>query len=423
MRRLLIGGLRKAGARGIFHQQENPFGERPVRGAVRRCFRQVTNRRSINIKGGDTVRTRVNLKLLVCVMAVLAPGVFLSSASAATFVYVGNADSQDVTILELKPGGDLTLVDDVAVPGPAKPGGSLPLAVSPDKKRLYVGLRNEPYSVVAFAIDARSGKLTLVGPGPLADSMAYVATDRSGKFLFGASYTGNKITVSPIGPDGVVQPAQQIMETQPNAHCILPDPSNRYVLHTSLGGDLVYQEKFDAKTGKLTPNNPPSISIKAKAGARHLVFSSNRKFVYLVNELDASIYVFPWDAKTGTLKKEVQVTTALPGGFDGKPWAADIHLTPNGKFLYASERTTSTLAAFRVNRGTGLLTSIDTYPTEKQPRSFNIDPTGRYLLSVGQLSNSLTAYAIDKATGKLTKLNEYPMGKNPNWVEIVSFSR
>ena len=355
--------------------------------------------------------------------ALLGAGFSISSAGAATFVYVGNSDSQDVTVLELKSNGDLTPVETTAVHSPAKPGGSLPLAVSPDKKRLYVGLRNEPYSVVTFAIDAKTGKLKLVGPGPLADSMAYIATDRSGKFLLSASYGGNKVTVNPIRADGVVQAAAQIMPTQPNAHCIMPDPTNHFVLHTSLGGDLVYQEKFDAKTGKLTPNDPPSVSIKAKAGARHLVFSPNKKFVYLVNELDASIYVFPWDARTGTLKKEVQVTTALPKGFDGKPWAADIHVTPDGKFLYASERTTSTLAAFSVDAKTGMLTSIDSYPTEKQPRAFNIDPTGRYLLSVGQLSDSMTSYAIDKSTGKLTKLKQYPMGKNPNWVEVVSFSR
>jgi 6-phosphogluconolactonase len=369
------------------------------------------------------MRTRVNLKPVLGMAALFGAGLFMSAASAATFVYVGNADSQDIGVLELKSNGDLTPVETTAVPGPAKPGSSLPLAVSPDKKRLYAGLRNEPYSVVTFAIDGKTGKLTVVGPGPLADSMAYISTDRSGKFLFSASYGGNRVAVNPIGPDGVVQPARQVMPTQPNAHCIMADPSNRYVLHTSLGGDLVYQEKFDVKTGKLTPNDPPSISIKAKAGARHLVFSPNRKFVYLIDELDASIYVFPWDAKTGTLKKEVQVTTALPKGFDGKPWAADIHLTPDGKFLYASERTTSTLAAFSVDPKTGMLASIDSYPTENQPRSFNIDPAGRYLLSVGQLSNSMTSYAIDKATGKLTKLNEYPMGKNPNWVEIVSFSR
>ena len=366
---------------------------------------------------------RRNLKAIFSVAALLEIGFFMSSVDAATFVYVGNADSQDVSILELKPNGDLTPVATTVVPGPEKRGGSLPLAISPDKKRLFAGLRNEPYSVVSFAIDAKTGKLTPSGPGPLADSMAYIATDRSGKFLLSASYGGNKVTVNPIGPDGVAQPALQIMPTQPNAHCIVVDPSNRYVLHTSLGGDVVYQDKFDAKTGKLVPNDPPTVSVKAKAGPRHLVFAPGGKFVYLLNELDASIYVFPWDAKTGTLGKEVQVATSLPKGFDGKPWAADIHLTPDGKFLYASERTTSTLAAFKVDPKTGMLTSIDSYPTEKQPRGFNIDPTGRYLLSVGQLSNSMTSYAIDKATGKLAKLKEYPMGKNPNWVEIVAFSR
>src|SRR5882724_1702533 len=283
------------------------------------------------------------------VTAILGGGIFMSPANAATFVYVGSSDSQDVTVLELKANGDLSAVATTAVPGPAKPGGSLPLAVSPDKKRLFAGLRNEPFSVVTFAIDAKTGKLKAIGPGPLADSMAYIATDRTGKFLFSASYGGNKIAVNPIGADGVVQAAQQIMPTQPNAHCIVADPSNRYVLHTSLGGDLVYQEKLDAKTGKLTPNDPPSISVKAKAGPRHFVFAPNGKFVYLLDELDASIYVFPWDAKTGTLKKEVQVASALPKGFDGKPWAADIHLTPDGKYLYASERTTSTLAAFKVD--------------------------------------------------------------------------
>src|SRR3954452_1209854 len=170
----------------------------------------------------------------------------MSSAEAATFVYVGNSDSQEVTVLELKPNGDLAPVETKAVPGPAKPGSSLPLAVSPDKKRLFAGLRNEPYSVVTFGVDAKTGKLTPLGSGPLADSMAYVVTDRSGKFLLSASYGGNKITVNPIVPNGVVAPAAQTIATEPNAHCILTDPSNRFVLHTSLGGDLVYQQKFDA---------------------------------------------------------------------------------------------------------------------------------------------------------------------------------
>jgi 6-phosphogluconolactonase len=367
------------------------------------------------------MRAQVGLTQLFYTAGLLVAGVFMSSASAATFVYIGSSESQDVTVLELKSNGDLSPIATTPVPGPAKPGGSLPMAVSPDKKRLHVGLRNEPYSAVTFTIDANTGQLTPVGSGPLADSMAYVTADRTGNFLLSASYGGNKVTVNPIGPNGVVEQASQTIATEPNAHCIVTDSTNRYVLHTSLGGDLVYQQKFDAKTGKLTPNDPPSISVKAKAGPRHLVFSPGEKFVYLLNELDASIYVFPWDRDTGTLKKETQVSSALPQGFSGKPWAADIHLTPDGKYLYASERTTSTLAAFSVDPNTGALTSIDSFPTEKQPRGFNIDPSGSYLLAVGQLSNSMTAYSIDKATGKLTKLKEYPIGKNPNWVEIVKF--
>ncbi len=369
------------------------------------------------MEGRSGLKTAARLAASTTVFLVMLFAV--TSANAGTFVYVGSSDSQDVTVFALKSDGNLTPIATTAVPGPAKPGGSLPMAVSPNKKLLYVGLRNEPYTAVTFAIDGKSGKLTLVGSGPLADSMAYISTDRSGKFLFSASYGGHKVAVNPIGANGVVGQAQQIMATKPNAHCIIADPSNKYVLHTSLGGDVIYQEKFDAKTGKLTPNDPPTVSVKAKAGPRHLTFSPNKKFVYSIDELDGSIYVFPWNAKIGTMKKEVQVASALPKGFSGKPWAADIHLTPNGKFLYASERTSSTLAAFKVNAKKGTLTPINSYATEKQPRAFNIDPTGHYLLSVGQLSNSMTSYAINRKSGKLTKLKQYPVGKNPNWVEIL----
>ena len=346
----------------------------------------------------------------------------MPSVGTTTYVYVANAESQDITVLALAPGGALTPVETVAVPGPASPGSTMPMSVSRDKKRLYVALRNEPYSAVTFAIDRKSGRLTPVGSGPLADLMAHIFADRGGKYLLGASYGGNKVAVMPIGADGTVQAARQTVATK-NAHCIVTDPSNRYVLHTSLGEDVVYQHKFNARTGKLTPNDPPTVAVKAKAGPRHLTFSPDGKFVYLVNELDGSIYVFPWNARTGTLKKQVQIVSALPKNVSGKPWAADIHVTPDGKCLYASERTSSTLAAFRVDRRKGTLTAIGNFATEQQPRAFAIDPSGRYLLVVGQLSNSLTVYAIDKKNGKLAKPKRYPMGENPNWVEIVDLSR
>ncbi len=355
------------------------------------------------------------------VLAMVIGALMASPAGAATFVYVGNAESNEVYVLQLdRQNGDLTVVEKVPIPGITKPGISTPMAVSPDRRFLYVGTRGEPKIAAGFAIDPASGKLTHVASGPLADSMAYIATDRTGKFLLGASYPGHKITVNPIGPQGTVQPPHQVLTDHPNAHSILADASNRHVLALTLGNDRVNQFKFDEATGMLAPNTPPSVRVKEKAGPRHFAFHPNGKLVYVLGELDGSVYVFDYDAGAGQLK-EKQTVSALPPDFQGKPSAADLHITPDGKFLYGSERTTSTLAGFKVDPANGLLSSIGSVPTEKQPRGFNIDSSGRYVLAVGQLSHGLSSYRIDADSGKLIKLKEYPMGKNPNWIEIVDF--
>lgn len=337
-----------------------------------------------------------------------------------SIVYVGNADSRDITVLALAADGTLSPVATTPVPGMTQPGPSLPLAVSPDKRLLIAGIRTEPYAAATFSIDAATGKLTAIGSGPLADSMAYLSTDRTGRHLFAASYGGSKLSVNPIGADGVVGTPSQVLPSAPNAHCIVVDPSNRYVLTASLGGGLIHQHVFDPTTGTLTPNTPAAREIEAGAGPRHLVFSPDGRFLYLLGELDASVRVFPWDAATGTLGEQLQAVSAAPDEFDGKLWSADIHVTPDGRFLYASERGSSTLAAFRIDGETGRLTPLGSVPTAKQPRGFAIDPASRFLLAAGQLSDSIVSYAIDPATGRLTELAETPVGKNPNWVEIVA---
>jgi 6-phosphogluconolactonase len=367
--------------------------------------------------GESSSRIRV---ALFAALAVLTLGFAMQTAVAASYVYVGNADSQDVSIFELKPDGKLAMIDTVVVQRPAQPGRSMLIATSPNRKVLYVGyLRDPSYAVATYAIDQQHGTLSPLGTTQLADTLAYLATDRSGKFLLGASYGGNKVLVNAIEPNGLVGETRQLVNTLPFAHCIITDPTNHYVFHTALGGDVIYQQRFDAKTGMLTPNDPPTVAVAAKGGPRFITFAPNGRFVYAIDELDGSIYVFPFDAKTGTLKQAVQMTTALPPGFSDKPWGADIRITPDGKLLYASERTSSTLASFHVDAKTGKLTPIESTATVKQPRAIAIDASGSFLLSASQITGSMASYAINKTTGKLTLVGEYPVGTNPTWVEIV----
>jgi len=339
---------------------------------------------------------------------------------AKTIAYVANADSNDIHVLALDTAsGKLSPLAQVPIPAVAKPGSSIPLAISPDRRVLYAGLRGEPLAAAAFAIDPGTGALRHLGNGKLADSMAYIVTDRTGRWLLSASYGGNKVAVNPIGANGVVEPPSQILPTPPNAHSILPDPSNRFVFAACLGGDAVMMFRFDADTGTLSPNLPDRAGVKPKAGPRHLSFHPDGKRLYLVNELDGSLVVFDFDATKGTLRAK-QSASVLPLGYKGKVWSADIHVAPDGKFLYASERGTSTLAGFTIDPAQGTLRPVSNFPTEAQPRGFAIDPTSRWILSVGQQSHHLTCHAIDPASGKLSDAGRYKVGTNPNWVAFVT---
>lgn len=331
----------------------------------------------------------------------------------STVVYVSNADSGDIAILSMATEGTLAPL------GTAEVGGTvMPLAVSPCRRFLYAARRSEPMAVVSFAIDPIHGTLSRLGEAPLPASMAYIATDRSGRWLFAASYQGDVVTVSPIAADGRAGPVRQSIATGRHAHAILPAPSNRHVLATSLGGGVVMQFAFDAASGQLTPNVPAALTVRPGAGPRHLRFHPNGRFVYLLNELDASVDVLGFDADTGTLTP-LQTVDSLPPGFEGEPWAADLQLTPDGRFLYASERRSSTLAAFRIDADSGRLALVGHVPTEIQPRGFAIDSRGRWLLAVGQLSDRLSRYAIDPVSGALASVQRIELGRNPNWVEIV----
>ena len=327
-------------------------------------------------------------------------------------VYVSNADSGDITVLHMDHDGGLRLQSTVLV------GGNLmPMAICPNQKVLYAVRRSDPMAVVSLAIDPVSRDLHRLDEAALPASMAYVSTDVAGRFLLAASYPEHQLTVSPIAPNGTVGPVQQVLHTSPNAHAVLPSPCNRYVLATALGGGELMVFRFNAESGQLIP--AASWAARAGAGPRHFRFDPQGHRVYLLNEIDGTVDVLAWDADQASLSL-LQTVDILPPGFTGKPWAADLHLTPDGRHLYTSERTSSTLAHFTVDAETACLVVRGHTPVETQPRGFSIDPTGRHLLVVGQLSHHLSRWTIDQETGQLDLQQRIPVGQGPNWVEILA---
>jgi 6-phosphogluconolactonase len=363
-----------------------------------------------------------------------------SLAAAKTFVYVSAAQDGNIDAYALDAGsGALTPI------GKAEAAKLvMPMAVSPDKKHLYAVVRSQPLRVLSYAIDPATGTLAQKASAPLPDSMPYVSTDRTGRWLFTASYGGDKLAVSPIGENGLVEAeAVQVVPTGRNAHSILPDRSNKFVYAATLGANQILQFNFNAKAGQLTPNDPPSISPEPGHGPRHMALSSDNKNLYVLNELSGHVTHYAIDSGSGTLSvvESISSVPAAAGLEWGKPqapvgatpapaaaavkdekpkvWAADIKLTPNGKFLYTTERTTNKIALFTVDPGNGKLAYVTNFATEAQPRGIAIDPSGQYLVASGEKSDRLSVYKIDQSTGKLGEPNRYPVGGGANWVEIV----
>jgi 6-phosphogluconolactonase len=334
--------------------------------------------------------------------------------------YVSSAGDRTIHVLGLDPeSGTTTAIEDVVVPGPdeAEPI-SLPLAVSPDRRFLYAAIRTAPYPVSTFAIDPATGRLTHLGSADLPDQMAYIATDHTNRVLLGASYTGSKLAVMPIGADGIVKgPASQVLEA-PRAHCIMPSTDNRSAYVALHGGDVVLHFDLDVAGGKLVPRVPKGAPTKPGGGPRHLALHPPTGRLFVLNERNGSVDTLSVDPASGALTPIASVSM-LPEGYGETPTAADIHVTGDGRFVYASERTASFITVFAVDAASGRLTPVEWVTTEASPRGFAIDPTDRCLLVVGQFSGRMSAYRIDPATGRLTRTEERAVGPNPNWVEIV----
>jgi 6-phosphogluconolactonase len=338
----------------------------------------------------------------------------VTAARADTFVYVSVAAEKRIAVYRLEPEtGKLTHRSDCKVDD-GEPGA---LTVDPGKRYLLAALRSTG-KLASFRMDSATGRLTHLNTVPAGADPAHIATDRSGRYLLAAYYVAAKVTVHTIGKDGKLseKPLQSI-PTADKAHAIVPDPSNRFVFVPHTGPDVIFQFTFDARTGRLSANEPAKLGTPKGTGPRHLVFHPARPIAYVANEQGSSVTAYALDPKGGTLRP-LQTVSTLPKDFRGTNACAEIRVHPSGKFLYVSNRGHDSIAAFALDDA-GKVSVIGQEPTEKTPRSFDLEPSGKYLFAAGESSGKLAGYRIDPKTGELRRLATYAVGKRLWWVLAV----
>lgn len=301
------------------------------------------------------------------------------------------------------------------------------VTISPDEKFVYsveeTGNNNIGGSIAAFAFNKQTGALTLINQQASGgDHPCYIAIDKTGKWIFAGNYTSGSIAVLPILENGGLGAATSTVQHTgsgankdrqkgPHVHCTVISPDNKWLFVPDLGIDKVMIYAFDARTGKLTAAKEPYAESAPGAGPRHFTFHPNNKFAYLVEELSGTVVTFGY--KKGKLK-QLQRLSSMPDGDTSFAGSADIHVSPDGKFLYASNRSNSnTIAIYRIEEKKGVLTLITHQSVlGKTPRNFNFDPTGKFLLAANQNSDEIVIFKRDIETGLLTDTgNRVSIGK------------
>lgn len=296
------------------------------------------------------------------------------------------------------------------------------LALSPDHRRLYAVSEGAGAEfngkksglVLAYTVHPADGALTAINSAPSAGlGPCHVSVTPDGKAVLVANYSSGVVALLPVRADGglnapasfdqhegkSIHPSRQ---KAPYAHSINPTADGRFAFAADLGTDKIYAYRIDTAAGTLAPASPPSVSLEAGSGPRHLAQSPDGRRAYVINELANTLTTFSLDVQTGALKA-LQTLPTLPPDFTGKNTTAEVLVHPSGRFVYGSNRGHDSIAVFKADPATGVLTAVEHVPTQgRNPRNFTLDPTGRWLIAANQDGDSLVVFAIDATTGRLT---------------------
>ncbi len=295
------------------------------------------------------------------------------------------------------------------------------VAVSPDQQFLYAVSETGPDVdstgyIYAYKI-GQDSLMSLNRQSSQSFAPCHVSVHPTGKWVFLANYVGGVVAMYPVLETGELGPASDVhrlsgsgphpRQESSHPHSVFVDPTGQYVLTPDLGTDKIMIFKVDTEQGKLIPASPAFVETEPGAGPRHLVFYPGGKAFYGINELNNTITLFRFDPATGVATREQSVST-LPKDFTGNSFTADIHLTPDGRFLYGSNRGHNSIAIFGVNPDDQSLTALGHQPTLGDfPRNFVIDPPGQRLYVANQNSDNIVQFLIDAQTGLLTEEVQY----------------
>jgi 6-phosphogluconolactonase (cycloisomerase 2 family) len=326
------------------------------------------------------------------------------------------------------------------------------IVIHPSKKYLYAinevaDFHGASGSVSAFAIDPATGSLALLntvsseGAGP-----AHMSLDASGKYVFVANYIGGSIAVLPILAGGSLGTAVDSHRNigsvgskhatsaprgsfaisghdTPHGHMIAPDPTNKFVLATDLGQDRIYVYRFDSATGKLTPSEgTPFVSLPSGDGPRHFAFHPNGHWMYALQEEASTLAFFHFDPEHGSLTVQ-ETISVLPSGFAGSSFAAEILVSPNGKFLYSSNRLHDSISICSIEANGKLKLIGEAATMGDYPRHFGVDPSESFMYVCDQRSDCIATFRVHRETGMLSFTGQYAAVGSPGIITFLQLGK